>query len=99
MSASFLFVAVFLVIAYLAPIVLIVGLMFIGLPERRALGERILRGGAAGALAGALVSLVIGLLQHHGANGRGVAGAAAFGFTIAGLALALRHSRQGARAV
>jgi hypothetical protein len=99
MSSSFLLVAVFLVIAYLAPIVLVVGLIFLGLPGRRPLGERMLRGGVAGAIAGAIVSLLIGLLQHHGANGRGVLAAACFGFTAAGLAVALLHSSRRARAV
>ena len=99
MSSSFLLVALFLVLAYLAPIVLVVGLIFLGLPERRPLGERMLRGGGAGAIAGAVVSLLIGLLQHHGANGRGVAAAAGFGFTAAGLAMGLLRPHQRSRAV
>jgi hypothetical protein len=97
-SSSFLLVALFLVVAYLAPIVLIAGLIFLGLPRLRPLGERVLRAGAAGALGGAVASLVIGLLLHHGASGRGVLVAACFGFTAAGIAMGVLHGRQASRA-
>ena len=97
--SSFFPVAIFLVIAYLAPIVLIAGLIFLGLPRLRPLGERVLRGGAAGALAGVVAALVIGLIQHHGSNGRGMLVAAAFGFTAAGIAVGVLHARQQRRAV
>lgn len=97
-SSSFLLVAIFLVVAYLAPIVLIAGLIFLGLPRLRPLGERVLRGGVAGALGGAVASLVIGLLQHHGASGRGVLAAASFGFTAAGVAVGVLHNHQRTRA-
>lgn len=97
-DASFSLVAIFLVVAYTAPIVLVVGLIFLGLPRHNALGRRMLRGGAAGAVAGAIASLVIGLLQHHGATGRGVLAAACFGFAAAGLAIALLHARPRAGA-
>ena len=95
MPESFLLVTAFMLVAYLAPVVLVAGLVFLRIPRLRQTGARILRGGGAGAVGGALASLVIGLVEHHGANGRGVL--AGFGFTAAGLAMAVLHARQRAR--
>ena len=97
MPESFLLVTAFMLVAYLAPVVLVAGLVFLRMPRLRQTGARILRGGGAGAVGGALASLVIGVFQHHGANGRGVLAAAGFGFTAAGLAMAVLHARQRAR--
>lgn len=94
MSSSFSIVAVVLVVAYLAPIVFVSALIFLGLPALSPLGVHVLRGGTAGAAAGALVSLLIGLLQHNGANGRGILIAAAFGFAAAGIAAGLMRARR-----
>ena len=97
MPFSFLLVALFKLVAYLAPVVAVAGLLCLTRPHRRELGARLLRGGAAGAVAGAVVSAVIGALSGDAPTARGLLAATGFGFTVAATAIALVHARRSPR--
>jgi len=97
MPFSFALVALFNIVAYLAPVVAAAALICLALPRWRALGVRTLWVGGAGAAAAAVAAAVIGALSGDAATGRGLLAGAGVGFTIAGAATALVHARRTPR--